>query len=294
MDLLKIKKIKLLALEALITDDELLEALTLKGGNAIDLIYNVSSRASMDLDFSLCADFESPEKTKGKIRKTLEKTFTKNGYHLFDYKFEAKPPIDKKDDVMPFWGGYTVEFKIIEAELFAALKDNPEKLSLSSTVVGPDQKRKFSIDISKYEYCEFRKEFRLSGLSLYVYTPEMLLYEKLRALCQQTHEYRKLMEGGRPKPRSADFVDIYIIMQQLKPDIYKTENIEICKRMFDVKRVDLNLLLKIPDYKELHFQGFDQVEATVLPSQKLERFEFYFDYVVKIAKILLDKTTSSD
>lgn len=51
MDLKKIEQIKKIALIALISDDELMNALVLKGGNALHVIYKVDSRASLDLDF---------------------------------------------------------------------------------------------------------------------------------------------------------------------------------------------------------------------------------------------------
>lgn len=53
MDLRKIEQIKKLALIALFSDDDLMNTLVLKGGNALDLIYRVDNRASLDLDFSI-------------------------------------------------------------------------------------------------------------------------------------------------------------------------------------------------------------------------------------------------
>lgn len=51
MDLILLEKIKKLAIISIVSDDELMEKLVLKGGNAIDLIYQVSGRASIDLIF---------------------------------------------------------------------------------------------------------------------------------------------------------------------------------------------------------------------------------------------------
>jgi predicted nucleotidyltransferase component of viral defense system len=47
-----IDRIKRLAIIALISDDYLMETLVLKGGNAMLMAYDLSSRASYDLDFS--------------------------------------------------------------------------------------------------------------------------------------------------------------------------------------------------------------------------------------------------
>ena len=51
MDINILEKVKRLAIIAMVSDDELMDILVLKGGNAIDLIYQVSGRASIDIDF---------------------------------------------------------------------------------------------------------------------------------------------------------------------------------------------------------------------------------------------------
>ncbi|MFL6690512.1 MAG: nucleotidyl transferase AbiEii/AbiGii toxin family protein [Alphaproteobacteria bacterium] len=38
---------------ALFSDDELMDVLVLKGGNALSIIHKVGSRASLDMDFSI-------------------------------------------------------------------------------------------------------------------------------------------------------------------------------------------------------------------------------------------------
>lgn len=44
-------RIKILAVQAMFSDDDLLEQLVLKGGNAMALVHQISARASVDLDF---------------------------------------------------------------------------------------------------------------------------------------------------------------------------------------------------------------------------------------------------
>ena len=48
----RIRQIKKIALAAMFADDVLMEKLVLKGGNLLDLVYNISVRASIDLDLS--------------------------------------------------------------------------------------------------------------------------------------------------------------------------------------------------------------------------------------------------
>ena len=46
---------------AIASDDVLMERLVLKGGNALDIIYQLSDRSSLDLDFSMANDVGSAE-----------------------------------------------------------------------------------------------------------------------------------------------------------------------------------------------------------------------------------------
>ncbi|MBW2725754.1 MAG: nucleotidyl transferase AbiEii/AbiGii toxin family protein, partial [Deltaproteobacteria bacterium] len=58
MDLPQIRR---LIVAALFSDDELLDLLVLKGGNALQLVHVIVDRASTDLDFSMAADFAGSE-----------------------------------------------------------------------------------------------------------------------------------------------------------------------------------------------------------------------------------------
>ena len=54
IDLTEIRRI---AIAALFSDDVLTEYLVLKGGNALNLVYGITSRTSIDLDFAMGQDF---------------------------------------------------------------------------------------------------------------------------------------------------------------------------------------------------------------------------------------------
>ena len=76
MDIDLVNKIKRIALIALASDDELVETLVLKGGNAIDLAYkpknDTISRTSYDLDYSIeDGDFSEDEITISKINEPV-------------------------------------------------------------------------------------------------------------------------------------------------------------------------------------------------------------------------------
>ena len=107
-----IRRIRELVIIAMFADDDLMDILVLKGGNALDIAHGMNLRASIDVDFSISGDFENSEIVKHKIEQSLSERFDSEGYKLFDYKFEQKPS-KSKQEIPPFWGGYEVEFKII-------------------------------------------------------------------------------------------------------------------------------------------------------------------------------------
>ena len=51
-------EIRRTAITALFSDDMLLDRLVLKGGNALSLVYELTSRTSLDLDFSMANAFD--------------------------------------------------------------------------------------------------------------------------------------------------------------------------------------------------------------------------------------------
>ena len=53
MDFDKLRFIRKLVLIAIFSDDELMDTFVVKGGSAIDLIYKLDARASVDIDLSI-------------------------------------------------------------------------------------------------------------------------------------------------------------------------------------------------------------------------------------------------
>lgn len=116
MDLKHLEQIKRLVIIAMFSDDDLMNMLVLKGGNALDIVYNVAPRASIDLDFSISSQFDQLDIMSGKIKDALTKVFDEHGYVVFDFDVIEKPQIPN-DNTPEFWGGYQIEFKIIERQL---------------------------------------------------------------------------------------------------------------------------------------------------------------------------------
>ncbi len=186
MDFATIRRTTIIALFA---DDELAGMLALKGGNALSLVHGITSRTSVDLDFSIAQDFSDFPRTKERIFHLLRDRFDSAGYAVFGEKITLKS-LNDGEDTRPWWGGYELNFKLIRKERYEELlRSKPGKLSIEAMPIGPGQKRVFKVDLSKYEYIVGKEKRELDHHSIYVYTPEMIVLEKLRAICQQMPEY---------------------------------------------------------------------------------------------------------
>src|SRR5262249_13483673 len=158
----------------------LFNQLVLKGGNALNLIYGIGTRSSLDVDLSLEGDFANPDESGHRILQALVDRFAEAGLTVFDQKFSKRPARQNAGEEK--WGGYEVEFKLTETEKFKLQKDDMDKVRRESLVIGEGQQRVFRVQISKYEYCQGKVERNLDHYSIYVYTPAMIVVEKLRAI----------------------------------------------------------------------------------------------------------------
>ncbi|MDP9606207.1 UNVERIFIED_ORG: hypothetical protein J2W38_006027 [Variovorax paradoxus] len=286
-------QIKKLAVMAMFSDDDLMDQLVLKGGNAMALIHKLTSRESVDLDFSMRHDFpDGPEAVQDRIELALQRTFRLAGYEPFDLKMEERPA-EVSPDLAGFWGGYGVEFKLVPHAQFAALKNELPRLRNAALSIG--QGRKFFIDISRFEYVDDKESTELDGYRIYVYSPLMIACEKLRAICQQMNEYAPVVKRNNRagSQRARDFLDIHTLVEGLALDMLSPKALDITRQMFKLKHVDLDWLGNINSYREFHRQGFPSVKATVSRDFDLQEFDFYVDYVVKLANDVLAKARAA-
>lgn len=284
MDLDRLKRLVIIAM---FSDDDLMEILVLKGGNALDIVHEAAYRSSLDLDFSIENEFSKDDLATvlDKVEQNLNNTFRPEGFEVFDVKLAEKPKEISKA-MAPFWGGYQVDFKLIESDKYLKHRSDIAAARRNAAVIGPKNKKTFRIDISKFEYCRTKEERDLEGYTIYVYTPEMIVFEKLRAICQQMPEYEKHVKNPSRSARARDFFDIYTVFKIFGVDLKSQENYELLKNIFDAKRVPLELLGMIKDYREYHRPDFDAVRATVKRTYQLRDFDYYFDYVARRVKEL--------
>lgn len=258
-----------------------MNTLVLKGGNALALVHDVGHRASVDMDFSIESNFPDLAKTRDLVFTLLRKQFSGAGYVVIDEKFVPKP--SKRGPGQPdWWGGYIIEFKLVEKDLYEKYKGDPDALRRNSAVVGPEQKRIYTIDISKNEFCAAKVRREIDGYGVYVYSLEMIALEKLRAICQQMPDYK--ITRDNKSARARDFYDIYQIATRSDVDLLSDGNRAMLREIFAAKEAPLALLGEIYRFKDFHEPDWPSVVASV--TERPQPFEFYFDFVVELASKL--------
>ena len=271
---------------ALFADNVLMPQLVLKGGNLLDVVYGISTRPSQDIDLSICGDVEDTETFRGMIERALSNWFQPKGYVVFDVTI-AEEPRNLTEEFCDFWGGYKVEFKIVEAETYSTRGADVQKLRMAAMRVVGDNGKKFSIDISKHEYVDEKVSEIVEGFTVFAYSPQMLVAEKLRAVCQQMPEYSKQLKK-HATPRGRDFLDIHTVSTNFNVEFGSSNFHQTVKKVFQAKRVDVRLLSKIgeEETREFHRPDFVSIAPTVRPDFELQDFDFYYNYVVEKCRML--------
>ncbi len=280
MRLDRLEEIKKLTLIGLFSDDELMDTLVLKGGNALDLVYHIAPRASIDIDLSIEKDFAVTQidQIRDRIAKALRRTFNEGGYEILDITLEEKPEV-VHPTTPAFWGGYQLQFKLITAEQFKVGNGDLSVLRRDAQVVGPRNMRTFHVDISRCEYCQGKTPVDIDGYTVYVYTPQMIAFEKLRAICQQTEEYCSSIGKSHRQARARDFFDIHTVVEHFRFDVVAPTNLELLSAIFAAKQVPLRLLSTMREAREFHRPDFTGLVETLKPGVRVRDFDFYFDYV---------------
>jgi hypothetical protein len=279
----KLDAIKRAAIVAMFADDELMDLLVLKGGNAMDVVHQVNSRASVDLDFSTGDDLNL-EAIQGKVERALGNTFDQHGYAAFDIRVTQRPG-KMPDELAAFWGGYFVEFKLLSKRRAEEVKGDLDTMRREAIRLG--EGTKFTMDISRHEYIDDKQEADLDGYRIYVYSPEMIVCEKLRAICQQMPEYAEIIKRkGLGNQRARDFIDIEALVGKFSVDVCAERATHMLREMFAIKRVPLQLIGQIRTTRDFHKLGFDEVRAAMKPGVEVQPFDYYFDFVLELVERL--------
>lgn len=272
-----------LVLIAIASDDVLCDWLVLKGGSALELIHKIGNRGSLDSDFSIEGGVDDPEALEQRLTKAITDRFDAAGFVTFDHKMIFQPRL-RVGTVPDWWGGYNYSFKVISRENYKLHAANLQQLRNHSIPMDAAMRRSFEIQISRAEYCRDSEVVNVGdGFPLRVYTPSMIVCEKLRAICQQMASYEMNSSNARAA-RARDFYDIYMVTETRNVDLMSDTNLIILRAMFAAKHVPLGLLLQLEGDRELHRQDWPKVTNSV--SGHLETFDFYFDYVLGLVERL--------
>lgn len=262
---------------ALAADDVLGEMLVLKGGNALRLVHGIGRRASLDLDYSIEGDLEELDAIRARIEGALKREFQNVEYEAFDVKITQKPHVPPEVDERPTWGGWAVEFKLISRQRYSEHAHDVSLLrNYAETLY--EERKAFQIDISKFEYVKTAADVKFGGYPLRVYSPAMIVFEKLRAICQQMPGYSYV---AHPRPRPRDFVDICSVLDSRRTEVLDAQG--IIGAIFAQKEVPLDWLKNIAKEKPFHASGWASVAAEIGTDQ---RFDDYFDRVIEFVEML--------
>lgn len=114
----------------------------------------------------------------------------------------------------------------------------------------------------------------------------MIVFEKLRAICQQFPNYAKIIPSHSPRPRARDFYDIHLICEQHDIDLKAPASRELLRVIFDTKKVPLSFLNDIAGNAQIHRQDWQNVLDTLPASEKTETkdFDHYLSFVLEKIK----------
>ena len=282
-----LNQVKQQVIIAILADDELGERLVLKGGNLLQFVYEISSRASKDVDISVDGEFEDFEWLSERVHRVLEQSLGKMGLVVFDFKFR-EVPARISEDLKSFWGGYQCEFKLIGSEKYNSSGGNMDQMRRFAYPLDDDSgSTKFKVDFSRHEFCGDKDEFEIDGYTIYGYSPRMFVAEKIRAICQQMPEYAVVVHRKRPAAsRARDFVDIHVIGEHYGIAFGDPAIHDIVEKTFAAKKVPVEWIGRIRDFRNHHEPDFASVRATVSASYDLQDFDFYFDWLCVKCELL--------
>jgi len=287
------KDIRNLVLKAIYLDDVLSELMVLKGGSAIAM-HQMTTRESFDLDFSL---LELTVEDKNKLEEIFENAITsyfkEEGYTVFLYKFKEKPKV--QDSSKPDWGGYHISFKFLPEESYDKVVSTGKEATYLSALSNQFEefigtREAVKIELSKKEYVHKFESIEVDDVEIKLYSGEMIIFEKLRAICQQMPEYE---ERNKKAQRARDFFDIYTVNRRVNiehtKDEEKKELKELIQNIFDIKNVPLDFLKKINEHKEFHRDSFQSVKEALYEHERgrLKEYDFYVDETIVIARWIL-------
>jgi len=274
---MKIEEVITEAIVSICGSTMLSQLLILKGGGAMRLFDGLDARLSIDADFSVKDTLADSDAVFEEMSRCLSKAFRVRGYDLLDFKATRRPRTRRKGFPV-WWGGWACEFKLVDREhRQKSLKTRRRNALIPEGSNSP----KIAIDLSEHEYCGKQRAKVLHGAKIRAYSREMLVLEKLRAICQQHLDYPYRQET---RNRARDFYDIRSLTIEIDDEFVRRCQFHM-GAVFRAKEVPLWILRALWEddafVDEFH-RGFDQVRDVV--RGPVASFNVYLEHVRFLVK----------
>jgi predicted nucleotidyltransferase component of viral defense system len=250
----------------------LAKLLVLKGGCAMRMFDEHNTRLSIDADFSIEDVLTDTDPVFREMEACFTTRFATHGFDLLDFK-AARKPKKLRRGFPAWWGGWACEFKLVEKK---HRKKSLETRRRNALIPAGANSPKIQIDLSEHEYCGKPRTKTFHGTSIRGYSSEMLVLEKLRAICQQHPDYPYRQQ---PKNRARDFYDISTLTDDTSDKFIRCCQDHL-KAVFKAKEVPQWILRALWDddaFVDEFRLGFDQVKTTV--RGRLDDFNTYLEHV---------------
>ena len=267
---MKIDEVITQTIIAIYRTPEVSNVLFLKGGSAMRLFDKITTRLSIDADFSIPDTVNNEFLFFKSIKSQVIASFHEYKYDIIDFKWDRKPKSKRKN--MPFWwGGWLCEFKLVS---FHHRGKSIEAKRRNALIPTGANSPKIIVEISEHEYCGKKRTKTIQGAKILGYSRELLVLEKIRAICQQHPDYKYRLS----KNRARDFYDIYELTSNAE-DNFAHECSKHIEKVFNAKEVPLELLSILWDNAFIDEQerGFDEVKNTV--TGKVYDFNVYVEHL---------------
>lgn len=242
--------------------------LFLKGGSAMRLFDDLTSRLSIDVDFSVDTALDDASSFFNAMKSKISKRFHELKYEAIDFKWIRKPK-SKSKNKPDWWGGWSFEFKLVS---FVHSDKSIEMKIRNALIPEGANSSKIIVEISEHEYCKNGRKKVIDGVTILGYSRELIVLEKIRAICQQHPEYKFKLS----KNRARDFYDIYELIKNIDDGFAHRCSLHI-EGVFKAKGVPIIFLNSLweEDFIDKQRRGFNQVKDTV--RGKVYDFDFYLE-----------------
>lgn len=255
---------------AIYSTPSLSKTLFLKGGSALRLFDNLTSRLSIDADFSVKTDIDNESKFFRELKSSVIARFRREKFDIIDFEWSRKPG-KKRAGFPDWWGGWLCEFKLVS---FKHRGKGKETKTRNALFLDGAKSSKVKVEISKHEYCGKRRTKTIQGVKIFGYSRELLVLEKIRAICQQHPDY----VYRSSKNRARDFYDIYELTANIDDDFISKCRSQL-EKVFRAKEVPLNTMASLwkDDFIDEQRPGFDEVKDTV--TGEIHDFDVYVEHL---------------